>query len=96
MSTQSIQSLADLIRPILIRHKVRSAAVFGSQVRGEARPDSDLDLLVDYPADYSLLDIAGLKLELEEALGRTVDLGRPESLYPSIRDEILAQSTAIL
>ena len=96
MTSPYLEHLAQLMRPILIRHGVRSAAVFGSQVRDEARTDSDLDLLLDYPSDYSLLDLAGLKQELEAAVGRPVDLGRAENLHPSIRDEVLAQSAPIL
>ena len=92
----TLASLAERIRPILVRHGVRSAAVFGSQARGEAGPESDLDLLVDYPPNASLLDIAGLKIELEEALNKRVDLGRPDCLHPAIRDKVLKQASKIL
>jgi predicted nucleotidyltransferase len=52
----------------------RNVRVFGSVARGEARADSDIDLLVDVESGRSLLDVVGLWLDLEELLGRKVDL----------------------
>ncbi len=53
---------------------VRKIAVFGSRARGEARPDSDLDLLVELPSGMSLLDHARMERELSKALGVKVEL----------------------
>src|SRR5581483_7060662 len=50
--------------------------VFGSVARGDARPDSDIDFLVDFEPGRDVLDLSGLWLDLEEALGRRVDLVR--------------------
>lgn len=91
-----ITASANLIRPILQRHGVVRAGIFGSVARGEAGPGSDLDLLVEFDRRTSLLDRAGLKLELEAALGRPVDVVHYRSLYERIREKILAEEVAVL
>ena len=65
-------------------------------VRGEARKDSDIDILVKIESRMSLLDFAGLKLELEEALGRKVDLGEYSVIKPIIKEQILKEEVSIL
>ena len=64
--------LADLCE----RYRVRELSLFGSAARGDMRPDSDIDLLVDFlpDADIDLVDYAGLMLDLSHLLGRKVDL----------------------
>ncbi|MHB8576223.1 MAG: nucleotidyltransferase family protein, partial [Dehalococcoidia bacterium] len=59
----------------------RDVRVFGSVARGDARPDSDIDLLVKLDSDRTVLDLSDLILDLEEALGRKVDVA--EILRPS-------------
>jgi predicted nucleotidyltransferase len=95
MSVETRRLIA-AITPILQRNRVVSAALFGSVARGEARPDSDLDLLVEFAPDVDLLDAAGLKLELEERLGRPVDLVSRRSLKPRLAPNILADCVPIL
>lgn len=58
------------------RYQVRELSLFGSADRGEMRPDSDVDLLVEFlpDAQVDLVDYAGLMLDLSKLLGRTVDL----------------------
>ena len=84
------------IVPILKRYDVKRAALFGSFVRGEQREDSDIDILVEFKDGKSLLDLAGLKIELEEALGRKVDVLTYNSLHPLLRDKILQEQKVIL
>jgi predicted nucleotidyltransferase len=64
--------------------------LFGSSARNEAAPTSDIDLFVDYdPArKFSLADLAGIKLFLEQRLGARIDLTTRDSLHPTLRDEI--------
>lgn len=67
----------------LCRHwKITKLTLFGSQARGDARPDSDVDLLVEYApdADWSLLDIARLHEEMATLFGRPVDLVRERNV----------------
>jgi hypothetical protein len=82
--------------PILEKYGVSRAGVFGSVVRGEDTADSDIDILVEIERRMSLLDFAGLKVELEEALGREVDLGEYAALKEIIKNDILSEEVAIL
>ena len=66
--------------------------VFGSVARGQDREDSDVDLLVDMPAGTSLLQIAGLQIDLRDALGIEVDLCTERELHPELRPRILAEA----
>jgi len=72
------------------RHGASNVRVFGSVVRGRARPGTDIDLLVDMDAGRSLLDLAGLHLELEDILGFPVEIGT--DVKPRIRDRVHAEA----
>jgi predicted nucleotidyltransferase len=80
---------------IASRHGAHNVRLFGSVARGEDRPGSDLDLLVDMEPDRSLLDVVGLGQELEELLQRRVDVLTDASLHPALRDRILADSRTL-
>jgi hypothetical protein len=82
--------LADLCR----RYRVRELSVFGSAARGEMRPDSDIDLLVEFlpEAEVDLVDHAGLMLDLSELLARKVDLVSKRGLKPLIRASVLEEA----
>jgi hypothetical protein len=68
--------------PILKRHEVKRAAIFGSFARGIANSKSDVDFLIEYKGkNKSLLDLVGLKLDLEEILDRKVDIITYRSIY---------------
>jgi predicted nucleotidyltransferase len=85
-----------MVIAILRRHGVAHAGVFGSFARGEQRPDSDLDLLVEFEGRSSLLDMAGLKLDLQDLLGRQVDVVTPDGLSPYIQDNVMRDLVVIL
>lgn len=72
-------------------HRIRRLSVFGSALRDHFRPDSDLDLLVEFEPGHriGLIGIAGLEHELSALVGRTVDLRTPEDLSPLFRDDVL-------
>jgi hypothetical protein len=74
------------------RRGARNVRVFGSVARGEARADSDVDLLVDLEPGRSLLDLGGLTIDLEEILGRKVDIVTPAGLSPRIRANVLREA----
>jgi predicted nucleotidyltransferase len=67
-----------------------SLYLFGSSARDEARPDSDLDLFVDYDPGkkFSLFDLVGIKQFLEDELGMPVDVTTRDSLHPILREDI--------
>jgi predicted nucleotidyltransferase len=80
------------IRAIAARHGARSVRVFGSLARGDARDDSDLDLLVDLEPGRSLLDMIAIKQDLEDVLGRSVDVVTERGLSPYLRQRVLAEA----
>ena len=80
------------ILQVAARHGARNIRVFGSAARGEDRPDSDLDLLVEMESGRSLLDLVALGQELEELLQRKVDVLTDTSVHPAIRPHILADA----
>jgi len=90
------QQLKEKLISILARHGVKRAALFGSCVRAEMGEDSDIDILVELDREMSLLDFIGLKLELEDAVGRKVDLVEYGALKPLLRDSILKDQVAII
>jgi hypothetical protein len=84
------------ILPILKCYGVVRASLFGSRIRGEMNDKSDIDLLVELPENSSLLDLGGLKSDLEEALRIRVDLLTYDSLHPLLRERILSEQEAVL
>ena len=77
------------------RYPIREIGVFGSFVRGEQTPESDLDLLVDLGPGLTLIDLAGLELELGETLGLSVELAIKDALKPRIGKRILAEAVVL-
>ena len=91
-----IKEIENKILPVLKQYRVRRASLFGSIVRGEMTEESDIDILVELPETASLLDLAGLKIDIEELLGGNVDVLTYDSLHPLLRDRILSEQVAIL
>ncbi len=73
------------------KHHIRRLSLFGSQLKGTAGPDSDVDLLVEFEPEHipSLFGIAGMEIELSELLGRKVDLRTAGDLSRYFRDEVV-------
>ena len=85
----------DAILELARRHGAHSLRVFGSVARGEANEDSDLDLLVGWDPGRSLMDHAGLVVDLQELLGVKVHVGTEKSLHWHVRDRILREATPL-
>jgi len=85
------------LEPELRERGVASAALFGSVVRGQARSDSDVDVLIgiDPAMAFDLLDLVGVKNLLADRLGRPVDVVEREALKPRLRDNILAEAETV-
>ncbi len=77
------------------RRGARNIRVFGSVARGDARPDSDVDFLVELEPDRSLLDLGGLLMDLQDLLGRKVDVVTEKGLHWYIRDRVLEEAVPL-
>lgn len=82
-------------RSSLERLGVKSLALFGSVVRGKAREDSDVDLLVEFQRPVGLFEFVDVKQYLENVLGCRVDLGTPDSLKPRLRESVIAEAVYV-
>lgn len=91
----SIRSKRKQIVELADRHGAANLRVFGSISRGDAGPGSDLDLLVNFAPDRSLLDHVALQQDLEELLERKVDVVTEEALHWYIRDKILSEAVPL-
>lgn len=85
-------SKRDEILAVAARHGARNVRVFGSVARGEADEASDIDLIVAFDPGRSLLDHAGLWLELQELLGCKVDVVSERGIKPRIRERVLSEA----
>jgi len=85
--------VADICR----RHQVKELSIFGSAARGDMRPDSDIDFLVDFlpGARPGLLGVAAIIRELSALLGRRVDVAVKPALRPLIRPGVLAEARLV-
>jgi predicted nucleotidyltransferase len=81
----------------ICRHQIRELSVFGSAARGEMRPDSDIDFLVDFlPGSRpGLLGVAAMIRELTTLLGRRVDVAVKPALTPTIRPGVLSEARLV-
>ncbi len=95
MGIEELRQRREEILTIAARHGAHNVRVFGSVVRGEAGPESDIDFLVEMDAGRSLLDLARLLMDLEDALCRGVDVVEPEGLHWYLRDRILREAVPI-
>lgn len=84
----------DKIAEFCRRNHIRRLSLFGSALRGDLRPDSDVDFLVEFDPDHipGLIRLAGMEIELTEILGRKVDLRTPEDLSVYFREEVLSSA----
>ena len=93
---KAVDEIREAVLPILRRHGVARAGIFGSYARGDATAESDIDVLVEIGPDVGLLDFVRIKLEIEEALGQPIDLVEYDSIKPLLRDRILSEQVQIL
>jgi len=91
----TIKQIARIAVPILKKNGVKKASIFGSYARGEAKKKSDIDILVQPPKGMGF-EFFGLNLELEEKLGKKVDLLTYKSVSPYLKKYIMADEVRIL
>lgn len=90
-----IQTIRQKSTPLFQQYRVRKAALFGSIARGEDRPDSDIDILVEMPEASGLFDLLALQTDLEELFSRSVDLVEYNAIRERLKPYILQDQTPI-
>jgi predicted nucleotidyltransferase len=92
VTIEQVYEKRDEILRIAAAHGVRNIRIFGSVARGDANPESDIDLLVEVGPTTSSWFPAGLILDLEELLGRPVEVVTERGLNPYLRDRVLREA----
>lgn len=92
---QELSAKREEVLACAARHGARNVRVFGSVARGEADASSDIDILVDLEEGRSLFDLGALAVELEELLGRHVDVVTERGLHPRIEERVLAEAISL-
>jgi hypothetical protein len=92
MDKERVLALLNSHRDRLDEFAVKALFLFGSVARGEATPESDVDLLVEFDRPVGLFTLLRLQSYLEELLGCSVDLGTPNSLRPHLRETVLKEA----
>ena len=95
MVLEALRSHRRAILEAATRHGARNVRVFGSTVRGDDGPKSDVDFLVDVEPGRSLLDVIALEQDLEELLGRRVEVLTDGGLNPYLQERILTEAQAL-
>lgn len=90
--SNTIKSKREAILEIAKKYGATKLRVFGSVARGEESPESDIDIIVEMEKGSSLLDIIAIKQDIEELLGRKVDIVTEASISPYIRDTVLREA----
>ncbi len=95
MRTDELMKKRKEILRIAAQHGAQNVRIFGSTARGEAEEDSDIDVLVDLEAGRSLFDLGGLLMDLQDLLGRKVDVVTEKGLRTRIRDRVLREAVPL-
>lgn len=95
MDRDQLLQLSTALRALADRYGARSLSVFGSVVRGEAGPSSDVDLLVDFPSSPTFEQYMDLKLAIEDLLQRPVDLITRTGLRQELKSRIEAEALRV-
>lgn len=97
MSRARIEIPEERLTEFCQRHGIRWLALFGSVLRDDFRPDSDIDVLVEFEPGrrYTYFTLARVEEGLSALLGRKVDLHMPKTLHPFLRDKVLGQAEAL-
>jgi len=92
---KALQLLRQKRKELSEHYHVKSLSLFGSVARDDARPDSDVDILVEFSQPVGLLHFIELQQCLEDVLGCKVDLGTPRSLKPYIKEQVLQEAIRV-
>lgn len=92
---RTVRTHSEAILQLARVHGARNVRIFGSAAQGEDTSDSDLHVLVDREEGRSLLDHVALTRDLEDLLGREVDVVTEASLHPQIRERVLREAVSL-
>ena len=95
MGIEELRNRRDEILQVATRHGARHVRVFGSVARGDADEKSDVDFLVEMEKGRSLLDLGGLLMDLQDLLGRRVDVVTEKGLRERIRSRVLREAVPL-
>ena len=93
--TELLREKRQEILTIAAKHGAYNVRIFGSVARGEADKESDVDILVELGPDRSLLDLGGFLTDLEDLLGRRVDVVTEKGLRTRLRDRVLQEAVPL-
>src|SRR3989344_3207436 len=93
---EELELIKQKILPILKSYKISKAGIFGSYARGEQKKKSDVDILVEVDKHMGLMEFIGIKLDLQKAVKRKVDLVEYETIRWEIKDNILRDEIPII
>ena len=95
MKTERLNNITkEQIADFCEKNQIRKFAFYGSVLRDDFQPDSDIDVLVEFEPQHriGLMEVAGMEIELSEMIGRKVDLRTPEDLSKYFRDKVVAEA----
>lgn len=95
-ASNELDKLKLKIAEILKKNNIKKAGIFGSYARGDFKKNSDIDILIMPKKNMSLLDISGLKIELEDNLNKKVDLVSYKYIHPLLKEKILKSEVKII
>lgn len=90
-----IDEIKRLVTPLLEKHQIKRAGIFGSAAKGAMDAGSDVDMLVELGSRISLLEFVGIKHEMEDVLETKVDLVEYSAIKPRLKDQILSEEIRI-
>ena len=93
---KELARLKPKIVKVLKKYGIKKAGVFGSIARGESGKKSDVDILVKTPKEIGLFDFVGIKLDLQDELGKKVDLVEYKCIRPELKESILGSEVRII
>lgn len=93
---RNLNEIKEKVLPLLKKAGVLKSSIFGSVARGENLPDSDVDILVEFPEGKSMFDLIDLEQQLQSILGKKIDIVTYRSVHHLLRESIFKEQIRIL